>query len=52
MHGGEHDRVGERGRKGVKETLPASFGGDTKICWSLLSGVYGEVKDPTQGVNV
>ena len=33
--------------------FPVSFGRDTKSRWSLLSGVYaGEVKDPTQGVNV
>ena len=30
-----------------------SFGRDVKSWWVLLSGVYaGEVKDPTQGVNV
>ena len=38
----------------VYPTLPVAFGGDTKIRRSLLSGVSrkGEVKDPTQGVNV
>ena len=36
--------------------LCLSSGRDTKGCWSLLPGVYdsmpGEVKDPTQSVNV
>ena len=37
----------------VYSTLPGSFGGGTKSRWSLLSGVMpGEVKYPTQGVNV
>ena len=37
----------------VYPTLPVSFGGETKSCRSLLSGVYARgVKDPTQGVNL
>ena len=33
-------------------TLPVSFQKDTKCIWSLLVSMPGEVKHPTQAVNV
>ena len=53
-YGGSIPPTGILKHRQFRSRLPVSFGRDTKSQWSLIymMSMPGEVKDPTQGVNV